>query len=58
MEGIASKTGASVADIIVLAVNVALKKLLKEAGVDIKVPFKTGRGDATVEQTDATHLQC
>ena len=53
LEGIASKTGASVADIIVLAGNVGVEEAAKEAGVDIKVPFKTGRGDATDDQTDA-----
>lgn len=53
LEGIASKTGASVADMIVLAGNVGIEESAKEAGVDIKVPFKAGRGDATDEHTDA-----
>ena len=44
---IASETGASVADVIVLAGNVGIEK---SAGVE--VPFTPGRGDATEEQTD------
>ena len=35
-----------------LAGNVGVEEAAKEAGVDIKVPFKAGRGDATDEQTD------
>ena len=47
LEKIASETGASVADIIVLAGNVGIEKA---SGVD--VPFMPGRGDATQETTD------
>lgn len=51
-EKIASETGASIADVIVLAGNVAIEKAAKAGGFDIKVPFEPGRGDASQEQTD------
>ena len=47
LEGIASETGASVADVIVLAGNVGIEK-----ASGITVPFTPGRGDATQEHTD------
>ena len=47
LEGIALSSGASVADIIVLAGNVGIEKA---SGVD--VPFSPGRGDASQDQTD------
>ena len=47
------KTGASVADVIVLAGNVGLEQSIKAAGFDVAVPFTAGRGDATEAQTDA-----
>ncbi|RZO83712.1 MAG: catalase/peroxidase HPI [Oceanococcus sp.] len=53
LEGLARDSGASVADVIVLAGNVAIEQAAKAAGVDIEVPFSPGRGDATDEQTDA-----
>ena len=53
LEGIAAETGASVADVIVLAGNVGLEQAIKAAGFDVKVPFAPGRGDATDAQTDA-----
>jgi catalase-peroxidase len=53
LEGIASGTGASVADVIVLAGNVGVEQAAKAAGVDVSVPFSPGRGDATDEMTDA-----
>ncbi|WP_299792641.1 catalase/peroxidase HPI [uncultured Marivita sp.] len=52
LEPIAAETGASVADVIVLAGNVGLEQALKAAGHDIEVPFAPGRGDATDEMTD------
>lgn len=52
LEGIAAKTGASIADVIVLAGNVGIEKAAKAGGVNIKVPFTPGRGDATQEHTD------
>jgi len=53
LEGIAADTGASVADVIVLAGNVGVEQAAKAAGFDIEVPFTPGRGDATDEMTDA-----
>jgi catalase-peroxidase len=44
----------SLADLIVLAGNAAVEKAAKDAGVDVKVPFKPGRMDASQEQTDVT----
>jgi catalase-peroxidase len=52
LEPIATATGASIADVIVLAGNVGIEKAAKEAGASITVPFKPGRGDASQEQTD------
>lgn len=52
LEGIASRNGASIADVIVLAGNVGIEQAAKAAGVDITVPFAAGRGDATQEMTD------
>ncbi len=43
----------SMADLIVLGGSAAVEKAAQEAGVDIKVPFSPGRGDATAEMTDA-----
>ncbi|MDZ5623527.1 catalase/peroxidase HPI [Nocardioides sp. HM23] len=42
----------SLADLIVLAGAAAVEKAAKDAGVDITVPFRPGRTDATQEQTD------
>jgi len=53
-EKIAAGTGASVADVIVLAGNVGVEQAARAAGVDVTVPFAPGRGDATAEQTDVT----
>ncbi len=53
LEPIAAETGASLADVIVLAGNVGIEKAAKAAGTDITVPFAPGRGDATDEMTDA-----
>ncbi|MDP4989741.1 MAG: catalase/peroxidase HPI [Marivita lacus] len=52
LEPISAQTGASVADVIVLAGNVGLEQSLKAAGHDIAVPFAPGRGDATDDMTD------
>jgi catalase-peroxidase len=52
LEPIANKSGASVADVIVLAGNVGIEQAAKAAGFDITVPFAPGRGDATDEMTD------
>src|SRR6056297_1371583 len=53
LEPIAAETGASIADVIVLAGNLGVEQAAKAAGVDIEVPFAPGRGDATDEMTDA-----
>ncbi len=47
LEGIATETGASIADVIVLAGNVGI-----ERASGANVPFAPGRGDASQEQTD------
>ncbi|MBF9037042.1 catalase/peroxidase HPI [Rhodobacterales bacterium LSUCC0246] len=52
LEPIAAETGASLADVIVLAGNVGVEQAAKIAGVEITLPFTPGRGDATQEQTD------
>lgn len=52
LEGIANDTGASIADVIVLAGNVGVEKAAKAVGVSVTVPFNPGRGDATDEMTD------
>lgn len=49
LEGIATDTGASVADVIILAGNVGVERA---AGGSVAVPFRAGRGDATQEMTD------
>lgn len=53
LEPIAAETGASVADVIVLAGNVGLEQSIKAAGFEAEVPFAPGRGDASEAQTDA-----
>jgi len=52
LEGIAKDTGASVADVIVLAGNVGVEQAARGAGFDVTVPFSPGRGDATEAMTD------
>ncbi len=53
LEGIAAETGASLADVIVLAGNTGIEQAAKAAGVQVTVPFAPGRGDATPAMTDA-----
>ncbi|MEO1328818.1 MAG: catalase/peroxidase HPI [Pseudomonadota bacterium] len=53
LEPIAAETGASVADVIVLAGNVGVEQAIKAAGFSVEAPFAPGRGDATDEMTDA-----
>lgn len=50
LEPIAAASGASVADVIVLAGNVGIEQA---TGGAVQVPFSPGRGDATPEMTDA-----
>ena len=52
LETIAIDSGASIADVIVLAGNVGIEQSAKAAGVEVTVPFSPGRGDATAEMTD------
>jgi catalase-peroxidase len=52
LESIATETGASIADVIVLAGNVGIEQAAKAAGFAVEVPFLAGRGDATLEMTD------
>jgi catalase-peroxidase len=52
LEPIAAESGASVADLIVLAGNVGIEQAARAAGFDTTIPFSPGRGDATDEMTD------
>ncbi len=52
LEGIASDTGASVADVIVLAGNIGI-----EQASGAEVPFTPGRGDASQDQTDVDSFE-
>ena len=51
-ERIATETGASLADVIVLGGNVGIEQAARAAGFEVTVPFAPGRGDATQAQTD------
>jgi catalase-peroxidase len=53
LEPIAAETGASIADVIVLAGNLGVEQAAGAAGFKIEVPFTPGRGDATDAMTDA-----
>jgi catalase-peroxidase len=57
LEPIAKETGASIADVIVLAGNVGIEQAAKAAGHNVTVPFAPGRGDATAEQTDVASFE-
>ena len=57
LEPIAAETGASVADVIVLAGNVGIEQAAKAAGFEITVPFSPGRGDASEEMTDVVSFE-
>jgi catalase-peroxidase len=46
----------SLADLIVLAGNAAIEKAAKDAGQEITVPFKAGRMDASLEQTEVESI--
>ena len=52
LEPIAAESGASIADVLVLAGNVGLEQAIQAAGHSVEVPFTSGRGDATQAQTD------
>jgi catalase-peroxidase len=57
LESIASDTGASVADVIVLAGNLGIEQAIKAAGFDVSVPFAPGRGDASQAMTDVDSFE-
>ncbi|HGH6017016.1 TPA: catalase/peroxidase HPI, partial [Vibrio mimicus] len=57
LEKIATESGISIADTIVLAGNVGIEQAAKAAGVNVTVPFAPGRGDATLEQTDVDSFE-
>lgn len=57
MEGIANDSGASLADVIVLAGNVGVEQAASAAGVNVSVPFSPGRGDATQDMTDVESFE-
>ncbi|MGW0160330.1 catalase/peroxidase HPI [Mycobacterium sp. NPDC003323] len=54
LEEIQASAGVAVsfADLVVLGGVVGLERAIKAAGFDVPVPFTSGRGDATAEQTD------
>ncbi|UPW19947.1 catalase/peroxidase HPI [Agarivorans sp. TSD2052] len=57
LEAIAADTGASLADVIVLAGNVGVEHAVKAAGLNLAVPFTAGRGDASQEMTDVESFE-
>ncbi len=57
LESIAKDTGASVADVIVLAGNVGIEQAASAASVNVTVPFLPGRGDATQDMTDVESFE-
>ncbi|MCX8873827.1 catalase/peroxidase HPI [Vibrio parahaemolyticus] len=57
LENIAKDTGASVADVIVLAGNVGIEQAASAAGINVTVPFLPGRGDATQDMTDVESFE-
>jgi catalase-peroxidase len=47
----------SLADLVVLGGDAAIEKAAKDAGTDVKIPFKPGRMDASQEQTDVESFE-
>lgn len=47
----------SIADLIVLGGSAAVEKAAQQGGVNIKVPFNPGRGDASAEMTDVESFE-
>ena len=56
-ESIAAGSGASVADVIVLAGNVGVEQAARAAGFDVTVQFSPGRGDATTDAESFAPLE-
>jgi catalase-peroxidase len=52
LDRIATDSGASIADVIVLAGNVGLEQAIRAGGFNVPVPFAPGRGDASADMTD------
>ncbi|CAE6936693.1 catalase/peroxidase HPI [Vibrio sp. B1FLJ16] len=57
LEKVASESGCSVADAIVLAGNVGVELAARAAGYNVTVPFSPGRGDASQEMTDVDSFE-
>ncbi|WP_083319338.1 catalase/peroxidase HPI [Flavobacterium crassostreae] len=57
LEPIAIEFGASIADTIVLAGNLAIEQAAKAAGFPTTVPFIAGRGDASAQMTDVESFE-
>ena len=57
LEAIAEQSGASVADVIVLAGNLGVEQAARAAGFEVSVPFAPGRGDATQAMTDVESFE-
>ncbi|MEP3837726.1 MAG: catalase/peroxidase HPI [Algibacter sp.] len=57
LEPIAAEFGISVADAIVLAGNVGVERAIRNAGMQVTVPFAPGRGDATQAMTDVESFE-
>jgi catalase-peroxidase len=57
LEKIAGESGASVADVIVLAGNIGVELAAKAGGISVTVPFAPGRGDANQAQTDVESFE-
>ncbi len=57
LEEIKGDSKVSIADMIVLGGTAAVEKAANDAGFDIKVPFTSGRGDATEELTDGESFE-
>jgi catalase-peroxidase len=53
LQPIADGSGASLADVIVLAGNLGVEQAARAGGFEVSVPFAPGRGDASDSQTDA-----
>ncbi|MFH7586784.1 catalase/peroxidase HPI [Oceanimonas smirnovii] len=57
LEPIAADSGASLADVIVLAGNVGIEQAAAAGDVQLEVPFSPGRGDATDDMTDVESFE-